>query len=46
MYENNHPVPTDIDQQVATIKLAAMGINIDCITPEQMTFVTSWKEGT
>ena len=41
-----HPVPTDIDQQVATMKLAAMGISIDKLTPEQMTYLSSWKEGT
>lgn len=41
-----HSVPTDIDQQVATMKLAAMGINIDRLTPEQTTYLSSWKEGT
>ena len=41
-----HPVPADIDQQVATMKLAAMGISIDRLTPEQMTYLSSWKKGT
>ena len=41
-----HPVPTDIDQQVATMKLAEMGINIDRLTPEQMAYLSSWKQGT
>ena len=41
-----HPVPTAIDQQVATMKLAAMGINIDSLSPEQRTYLSSWKEGT
>jgi len=40
-----HPLPTDIDQQVATMKLAAMGINIDRLTSEQMAYLSSWKEG-
>ena len=41
-----HPVPADIDQQVAAMKLAAIGICIDRLTPEQMTYLSSWKEGT
>jgi len=41
-----HPVPADIDHQVATMKLAAMGISIDYLTPEQMTYLSSWREGT
>lgn len=41
-----HPVPTDIDQQVATMKLAAMGISIDSLSPEQQAYLSSWKEGT
>jgi len=41
-----HPVPTDIDQQVATMKLAAMGISIDSLSLEQQVYLSSWKEGT
>ena len=41
-----HTVPADIDQQVATMKLAAMGINIDSLSPEQQAYLSSWKEGT
>ena len=41
-----HPVPTVIDHQVATMKLAAMGINIDSLSPEQRAYLSSWKEGT
>ncbi len=41
-----HPVPTNIDQQVAKMKLAAMRINIDDLTPEQQTYLSSWQEGT
>ena len=41
-----HPVPIDIDQQVATMKLAAMGISIDSLSPEQQAYLSSWKEGT
>jgi len=32
-----HPVPSDIDEQVSEMKLSAMGINIDKLTPEQVT---------
>ncbi len=41
-----HPVPADIDQQVATMKLAAMGISIDSLSPEQQVYLSSWQEGT
>ena len=41
-----HLVPAEIDQQVATMKLAAMCINIDSLTPEQMAYLSSCKEGT
>ena len=41
-----HPVPEDIDQQVAAMKLAAMGLAIDRLSPEQLVYLSSWKEGT
>jgi adenosylhomocysteinase len=41
-----HPVPAFIDQQVASMKLAAMKIRIDSLTPEQQAYLMSWKEGT
>lgn len=41
-----YPVPADIDQKVAEMKLEAMGIDIDKLTPEQQTYLRSWKEGT
>ncbi|HEY8094961.1 MAG TPA: adenosylhomocysteinase [Methylobacter sp.] len=41
-----HPVPGNIDQQVAVMKLAAMGLSIDSLSPEQQTYLSSWKEGT
>jgi adenosylhomocysteinase len=41
-----HPVPEEIDKQVARLKLQSMGINIDSLTPEQKQYLTSWKEGT
>jgi len=41
-----HPVPEEIDKQVARLKLNSMGINIDTLTPEQKEYLTSWQEGT
>jgi adenosylhomocysteinase len=41
-----HPVPEIIDQEVATLKLSAMGITIDTLTDEQRRYLTSWLTGT
>ena len=41
-----HPVPEDIDREVARLKLAAMGVEIDSLTAEQRKYLTSWEEGT
>ena len=41
-----YPVPEEIDKQVARLKLRAMGIEIDSLTPEQRAYLTSWEEGT
>jgi adenosylhomocysteinase len=40
------PVPADIDKEIARLKLAAMGITIDKLTPEQEKYLASWEEGT
>jgi adenosylhomocysteinase len=39
-------VPAEIDQWVAQLKLQAMGIRIDELTPEQRKYLSSWDEGT
>jgi adenosylhomocysteinase len=41
---NVYPVPTDLDEMVAKLKLASMGI--DTLTPEQVEYLASWSEGT
>jgi adenosylhomocysteinase len=41
-----HSVPPEIDKEVARLKLDAMGITIDTLTPEQKKYLTSWDEGT
>jgi adenosylhomocysteinase len=39
-------VPKEIDAQVAKLKLSAMGVNIDTLTPEQVAYLAEWSEGT
>jgi adenosylhomocysteinase len=41
-----YPIPTDIDQEIARLKLKAMGVDIDVLTPEQEKYLASWEEGT
>lgn len=41
-----YPVPPEIDQDVARLKLASMEINIDVLTPEQQAYLGSWQSGT
>ena len=41
-----HNVPTEIDQEIAQLKLEAMGIHIDQLTSEQQRYLSSWEEGT
>ncbi len=41
-----YSVPVEIDKQVARLKLEAMGIAIDKLTPEQEKYLASWTEGT
>jgi adenosylhomocysteinase len=39
-------VPIELDKQIARLKLDAMGIRIDTLTPEQQEYLTSWEMGT
>lgn len=39
-------VPEDLDRLVAKMKLDAMGVKIDKLTPEQEAYLASWSEGT
>jgi adenosylhomocysteinase len=41
-----HRVPRAIDQEVAQLKLAALGLTIDTLTEEQDRYLASWREGT
>jgi adenosylhomocysteinase len=39
-------VPQDIDLEIARLKLEAMGVEIDKLTPEQEVYLHSWEHGT
>jgi adenosylhomocysteinase len=41
-----YSVPQEIDREIARLKLAAMGVQIDRLTPEQEKYLNSWEEGT
>jgi adenosylhomocysteinase len=41
-----HSIPVEIDQQIARLKLQAMGITIDSLTAEQIQYINSWTAGT
>ncbi len=41
-----YDVPVEIDEEVASLKLSSMGIEIDVLTPEQVKYMASWSEGT
>ena len=39
-------MPQEIDDEIARLKLATMGIDIDQLTEEQARYLASWDEGT
>ncbi len=39
-------VPEEIDKEIARLKLAAMGVKIDILTEEQITYLNQWQAGT
>jgi adenosylhomocysteinase len=41
-----HEVPQEIENEVAGLKLAAMGIQIDSLSEEQKKYLSSWQTGT
>jgi adenosylhomocysteinase len=46
MEKRVYPVPQDIDKEIARLKLASMGVEIDTLTPEQKKYLSSWEMGT
>ena len=41
-----YSVPKEIDAEIARLKLASMGMQIDTLTEEQDRYLTSWESGT
>jgi adenosylhomocysteinase len=41
-----YSVPEEIDKEIARLKLEAMAVSIDTLTPEQVKYLNSWEEGT
>ncbi len=41
-----HGVPAEIDDEVARLTLAALGVEIDALTDAQRTYLTTWDQGT
>jgi adenosylhomocysteinase len=41
-----YTIPEELDRQIAKLKLEAMGVKIDSLTPEQKKYLESWEEGT
>lgn len=41
-----YTIPADVDQEIARLKLAAMGVNIDILTDLQEAYLNQWREGT
>ena len=37
-----HPVPDDIDREVARLKLASLGVEIDVLSERQREYLSSW----
>jgi adenosylhomocysteinase len=41
-----HSIPREVDEEIARLKLQAMGIFIDSLTAEQVEYINSWTSGT
>ncbi len=41
-----HSIPTEVDQEIARLKLEAMKINMDTLTSAQVEYMNSWTSGT
>jgi adenosylhomocysteinase len=41
-----HVLPKEVDQEIASLKLRAMGVSIDELTPEMLEYMNSWETGT
>ncbi len=41
-----YTIPEEVDREIARLKLEAMGVGIDILTPEQVNYLNQWQEGT
>jgi adenosylhomocysteinase len=41
-----HTLPVEVDAEIASLKLRALGISIDTLTAEQVEYINSWETGT
>lgn len=41
-----HLLPKEVDQEIAALKLRALGVSIDTLTAEQLEYISSWETGT
>src|SRR5260370_2994982 len=41
-----HLLPPEVDQEIASLKLRALGVSIDTLTAEQLEYLASWETGT
>jgi adenosylhomocysteinase len=41
-----HTLPKEVDTEIASLKLQALGVSIDTLTPEQIEYLSSWETGT
>jgi adenosylhomocysteinase len=41
-----HLLPREVDAEIAGLKLRALGLTIDTLTPEQIEYMNSWETGT
>jgi adenosylhomocysteinase len=41
-----YSIPEELDQDIARLKLKAMGINYDTMTSEQIEYINTWTAGT
>lgn len=46
LHNKVYDVPQEIDERVAKLKLASLGVKIDVLTPAQKKYLASWTEGT
>ena len=41
-----HLLPPEVDTEIASLKLKALGLSIDTLTAEQLEYISSWETGT